>query len=150
MYFSKILVTTDLSEASFQAFDLAAYEAKMQGAEVHLLHVIQYYYPVLVTPDIPVPPPGAEFYRQMRQESMNRLNELAEQHFHGQIVTTEVLLSKESAAESICDYAKKHGIKAVVMASRGHSLLNMVFMGSTVQQVLLRSELPVIVIPAKK
>ena len=48
MEIKKLLVTTDLSDVSAKVFDLAAYEAKMKGAEVELLHVLAppaHYYP---------------------------------------------------------------------------------------------------------
>ena len=47
MEIKKLLVTTDLSELSTAVFDTAAYEAKMKGAKINLVHVIgpptQYY-----------------------------------------------------------------------------------------------------------
>ncbi len=150
MYFSKILVTTDFSEASYVAFDLAAYEAKMEAAEIRLINVHQYYYPVFATPDIPVPPPGGEIYERMRRESCDKLQQLADRYFHGQPVITDVIHSQASPAEIICSYAKQHGSGAIIMASRGHTMLKMLFMGSTVQRVLLQSEVPVVVVPVRR
>lgn len=149
MHFSKILVTTDLSEASYQAFEFAAAEAKKEKGEVRLLHVVQYYYPLLVTPDIPLVPPGAEFYQQMRREGLAQLDDLAKRFFGSYPVIAEVLLTKDSPSDAICDYAKHNSSTAIVMSSRGHTLLNMLFMGSTVQRVLLRSQIPVVVVPPR-
>ena len=47
MHFKNILVTTDFSEDSKVAFDVAAYEGQMEGCKLNLIHVFEQFEPPL-------------------------------------------------------------------------------------------------------
>lgn len=147
MHFSKILVPVDFSATSVQALELAAYESKMEGAEIRVLHVYQYFHAPVSCPELPTPLIGAEQFEANRQALQSRLDELVAKHFHGQKVIAEVMLSLNSAADAICWYAKEHGSQVIVIGSRGHTALAGLLLGSTVQRVLLKGERPVLVVP---
>ena len=149
MRFSKILVTTDFSEASSPALEIAAYDHKMSGAEVRLLFVYQYFHPGVTFSDIPIPLIGAEQFENERRLLQTKLEETAKKHFHGESVIAEAVLSLNSPADTITFYADKHKIEAIVMGSRGQSSLRGFFLGSTVQGVLRRSSCPVVVVPSR-
>ena len=85
MEIKRLLVTTDLSEKSAEVFDLAAYEAKMKGAEIDLVHILSpttaYYYPS-----------GLEMgyenviteYREHEKKSVKKqMENFVEEKFHG-------------------------------------------------------------------
>ncbi|MFN8389711.1 MAG: universal stress protein [Bdellovibrionota bacterium] len=147
MHFSRILVTTDFSEASYRAFDLAAYERKMEGAEIRLLYVYQYFHAPVTTPDIPVPLLGSEFYETNRQRAQAKLEDVGKRYFHGQNVVADAVLSLQVPGDVICRYAEEQGVDVIVSASRGHTPLKALFLGSTVQRVLLKAKCPVLIVP---
>ena len=148
MHFSRILVTTDFSDDSYKAFDLAAYNRKMEGTEVRLLHVIQYFPAPVEMEGVPTPPIGADRYEPLRWRAEENLNALSKKYFHGQQVISEAVLTLNSPASAICFYAREHGCELIVMATRGWSRLQGLLFGSTVQGVLNRATCPVMVVPA--
>ncbi len=150
MHFSKILVTTDFSEPSYAAFDIAAYDHKMSGTEVRLICVYQYFHPGVALTDQPTPLIGAEQFEEERKQLQLKLEALAQKYFHGESVTAEVVLSLNSPADTICFYAEEHQSQAIIIGSRGRTPLSGLFLGSTVQGVLQRSSCPVVVVPASK
>ena len=149
MHFSKILVTTDFSEGSYEALDIAAYAAKSENAEVRLINVYQYVNVGVASPDIPIPPLGVEYYEDIRKRLQAKLEELSRERMHGQKVIAEVLLTLNSPADTITQYAKQHGSELIIIASKGHTAFKGLFFGSTVQRVLLFTPCPVLVVPVR-
>lgn len=150
MHFSKILVTTDFSEESFRAFDIVAYEAKMEATEIRLINVLQYYFAIDSAAELAPPPLDAAFYEDCRATLKTKLDKIAVKYFHAQKVTTEVILSLMSPANAVCSYAAEHGSEVIVLASKGHGALAGLLLGSTVQRVLALSPCPVLVVPVRK
>ena len=149
MHFDKILVTTDLSESSCRAFELAAYQAKMEGTEVTLLTVVSdWTVPPTLYPDIAAPE-RIEEYRQYLASEAKKTLESYKKNFHGQKVKTEVILSSRAIADEICDFAKKNRYDLIVMSSQGRSSLSHFILGSVVQKVMQLAPCPVMVIPPK-
>jgi nucleotide-binding universal stress UspA family protein len=149
MNFQHILVTTDFSEASFAAFDIASYQAKMAGTKLTLLTIVpDWEVPPSILEHVPMPERINEYRQQIFQASTARLSALAKEKFHGQKVETIVLISSRSQAAEICDFAKKQHCDLIVMSSTGHGALASLVVGSTTQRVLLESPCPVLVIPA--
>ena len=148
MNFLKILIPIDFSPCSCATLDLGAYERKMEGTEITLLHAHCLLMPPLT--GNPVPWEAGvlnEFNESYRKESLERLKDLAAAKFHGQSVSCESLVSPDGVAEQICDFADKNKFELVVMGSRGHTVLGALFLGSVVQRVLLTSKVPVLVVP---
>ena len=150
MHFSKILITTDLSPAAEAAFELAAYDRKMEGSEIFLLHVcslfepsyvegVVFWYPTLV----------GEYGEAYRKSALSKLQELAAKHFHRQEVRCEAIIPTRGVAEEVCAFAKKKGCDLIVMGSRGHTVLGSLIVGSVAQRTLLLSECPVLVVPPR-
>ncbi len=151
MHFSKVLVCTDLSPSSIAAFELAAYEKKMEQTEIILLHVhrmfepfyfeeFSYYDPKLVS-DI-----GEAYCDRV----LSTLQDLSKKYFHGQNVSCEALISLQGIAEEICRFAVREKCDLIVMGSRGHTTLGSIFIGSVVQRVLLLAKCPVLIVPPQQ
>lgn len=150
MNFNKILVTTDFSEASFEALKLMADEKKMEATEIRLISVFQYSYTPTSIGDVPLPPVGSEVFEKNRNNMLSRLSELAQKYIPGREVVVDVLNSTDSAGDAICAYAKDHEIDLIVISTTGHSTLNALFTGSTVQRVILKSGCPLLVVPVRR
>ena len=147
MHFSNILVTTDFSDLSKEAFDLAAYEHKMDGAKVTLINVFSHFdlppehRRVIWTP---------ETLKKLEEEYMlaakGQLKELAKEHFHSYEVETVSKMTDSDPARTITDYARDNNCDLIVMASRGRGTIGTLILGSTVQKVLHTSPCPVLVV----
>ncbi len=149
MNFSKILITTDFSEASYQAIKFIAADRSLLNAEIRLLYVYQYFPAPVSSPDLPTPPIGMELYEENRKEIQLKLESIAKQYFPERKIIAEVVLSLNTAGDMACHYAKEHASEVIVISSRGHTVFKALFLGSTVQRVLLQTECPVLVIPVR-
>ena len=147
MNFPRILIATDFSKPSFEALELGAYTRHMDGSEVILLNVREYALPFL---DIESTPKHEmlEAYRQVyNDQAQKKLGELAQKHFHKEKVRQHVIVSTNRVGDEICDYAEKEDCSLIIMGSRGVTTLGTLFVGSTVQRVLAKTKIPVLVIP---
>lgn len=150
MDIKKLIVTTDLSNVSTSVFDMAAYEAKMKGAEIDLVHVMNpptQYYPT----DIEMGYEGilADYREQEKEAVMNKLQEFAKTKFHGASVKISLLDGQGSEGELIAKHGKETGADAIMLASAGRGFLGQMFVGSTVLRLLQHAECPVIVAPVQ-
>jgi|MudIll2142460700_1097286.scaffolds.fasta_scaffold1085415_1 nucleotide-binding universal stress UspA family protein len=145
----RILFPTDFSEHAEYAWPYALHFGREFAAEVHLLHVV-------------VPPPRlAEAYAvnfdpdQMVQAltaeaatQLDRQVEAAKEQ--GLIFHREIRVGVD--AREILDYAAKHEIDLIVMATHGRSGLAHVLLGSVAEKVVRKAPCPVLTIkpPAMK
>lgn len=148
MHFSRILIPTDFSDASYVAFDLAAYDKKMEGSEIVLLNVNQaadYY--MMSTADVGIPVFLEDSIKASQDLAEKKLNEIAKERFHGLNVKVVVKSGPLSVAEEICKYADTERCDLIVMGTRGHTALGSLFVGSVAQRVMLLTKCPVLVVP---
>lgn len=141
----KILVPLDFSPASVKALDYAVWLAKQFRAAIHLVHV----HP----PDEASSAPGAGHLLFQSAEAIERLNEeltgIHQKHVPtfrpenchirgGQPYQQIVLLAREIDADLI------------VLATRGHSGLKHLLLGSTAERVVRNAPCPVLVARKQK
>jgi nucleotide-binding universal stress UspA family protein len=138
-----LLVPIDFSAASMQMLDYAAALARRFHAKVHLVHV----YP----PDEAALVPGAG----------NLMRQTAEELFSDQLspVHREQVRSfwpqnchvrSGVAYREICELAREIRADLIALATRGHTGLKHVLLGSTAERVVRVAHCPVIVIRQKK
>ncbi len=150
MHFDHILVTTDFSEESNSVFDLAAYQAKMENTKVTLLYVAyDWEVPGWVVEGMPNPVNVEQYRTQVKKNAEQKLAELSKKHFHKQNVESVALLSIESPAQIICDFAKKKACDLIVMSGHGRGAMGHFLLGSVTQKVIQLAPCPVMVIPRK-
>jgi nucleotide-binding universal stress UspA family protein len=139
----RILFPTDFSEHAEYAWSYALTFAQEFGAEVHLLHVV-------------APPPRlAEAYavnfnpermlQALSTEAATHLDRQVEAaKGHGLIFRREVRVGVD--AREILDYAAKHDIDLIVMATHGRTGLAHVLLGSVAEKVVRKASCPVMTI----
>lgn len=124
---SEILLTTDFSDHSLQAFDYARSLVKKTNGHVHLVHLM-----------------SSQLYKKLtvfeNQVALiqERLNNWVEEHLSDvqTHVTAEVLPVDSSVHEAIVYVTTRKKYNLVVMSTLGHSGLEYLRLGSTAANVL--------------
>lgn len=140
MQIKNILVPIDFSTSSYQVFELGHCLAKQNGANLHLIHVIDPVYCEEPQPKIT----EADFIRKIRFE--NAREELRKFKFevpHSEVEITEVLVEGIPHKE-ILSYASQNDIDMIVIASHGWTNLSHMLMGSIADKIMRQSGVPVI------
>ncbi|MGC8894763.1 MAG: universal stress protein [candidate division WOR-3 bacterium] len=128
----RLLVTTDLSDASFVALDFALPLARAFSAPVHLLFVYEY---------VDIPPTDEEMDKAIDDLRFAlKARELSEGE-----VKPEVISHPESG-EGIAKYITANNIPLTVISSRGASGIERWLLGSTTERVIKMSLWPILVV----
>ena len=138
-----ILVPIDFSSASMQMLGYAAALAERFHANVHLVHI----YP----PDEAALVPGAgDLIRQTAEELFS--NRLSPEHWEKvhSFRPQNCHVRSGIAYQEICELAREIHADLIVLATRGHTGLKHVLLGSTAERVVRMAPCPVLVIRHKK
>ena len=128
----KVLVAADGSAAADQAARVAAQLARGTPApELHLLHVLAF-----------AGPDGEG--RQLEEWELAE-TERARGVLDQASVPYGLHLAASNPAETIADYAHRHGFNEVVMGSRGRGRMERIVFGSVATTVVHEAEIPVTV-----
>jgi nucleotide-binding universal stress UspA family protein len=139
--FKKILVTTDFSENSAEAFPYAIEIAKATGAEVDLVHILSFDQFEDEEKDLSL--------RKIREE---RLKLLKKEHFNdiSKQMNHKVIVSQDSPHEAIYNHVKENPYHLIVMATVGRTGINYLMMGSTTANVVRHVKTAVLSVNPKK
>jgi nucleotide-binding universal stress UspA family protein len=136
--YNRILVPTDGSQTAEAAMSVAVNFAARDGAEIHVLNVINTrYYDTSI--DSAVEP--------LRDRGERYVDSLADQAADAEVpVTTAVEVGRP--ARAILDYADDHDVDLVVIGTSGRGNLKRRLLGSTTEHVVTHADVPVHVVPA--
>lgn len=140
---SKILVPVDGSSNSKKALESALYIAKITGAGITAVYVMENLPTVYIESQKVLDDAKTKHI----QESAKLLDEsrlLAEKNYGARIET--VLMEGDDPAASIVELSKKGGFDIIVIGSRGRSKLKEVVLGSTSHKVLHLAKCSVLVV----
>ena len=144
--FKSILLPTDGSELSEKATAVAIEFAKVHGARIVGISVVQ---PFPFTPmavDGAVIPDAAVFETQANAAATGNLSKIAAAAAAAGIPFEGIVASSPSPYDEIVRAADKHNCDIILMASHGRKGLNKLFLGSETQKVLAHTQLPVLVL----
>lgn len=142
---TKFLLTSDLSEESLRAFEpVGRLCAQVQG-RVTLLRVVVDQGPVAVAP-MAAPAPVMTDVDGIVSASQAQLARLRERLPADLPVEIDVVVGS-SEAEKIAEYAQRNGFDYIAMATHGRSGLRRMMLGSTAEDVLRRSTVPLLLFP---
>ena len=153
----RLLYSTDLSQNSHIAFGYAAYLAKLTGADMHLLHVLE-----SISDDamfalqayIQDEKKRRDVVKQRVAHARSRLEERQEEFWSAQSLEDRkvreqiksVTVCESYPAEEILKTAKKLECDLVVMGSHERGMSH-TFLGSVAKSVLRRSHVPTLIVP---
>lgn len=144
MSWRTILVPYDFSAGADQAAAIAVEEARLHGARVLLLHVVEltpHFGPetTLILPEGGHTPIGIHHYARTRAST--DLHAVAAQLPAGIVVTAAV---REGApAEEIVAFAREQAADVIVMGTHGRTGLRHLLAGSVAERVVRTSPVPV-------
>ena len=141
-----ILVPTDFSDLSFEAFSWAALLAKEFEAEIVIVHVISAKAALDMTAQLGNP---WESVLEREDNAMIEIFQSCLQSNIGQTVETQTLVEVGLAAEKIIEAAKERDADLIVMATHGRTGLSHALMGSVAEKVVRQAPCPVLTIRPK-
>jgi len=137
----KILVATDFSEGSDEALDRAIEMAKVSGADLEVMHVIEMAaeFPFGTTyfdADYGVLYAGVDLELSRRADRARAAG-----------VRSETKIIEGSAVSAITERAHKIGADVIVVGTHGRTGLAHVVLGSVAERVVRRASCPVLTVP---
>lgn len=141
-----ILAATDFSDDAKSAIGTAASLACERDTSLTLLHCLE-------PPDggsIPEPEADREMRAELRENARDRLEALLEEAVPQSTRPNSVDYRVEfaHAAEGICEVLGTDGYELAVLGATGRNRVANFFLGSTPEEVVRRTDVPVTVVPA--
>ena len=137
----KILVATDFSEGSDEALDRAIEMAKVSGAEIEVLHVIE------LAEEFPFGTTYFDADYGVLYASVDR--ELARRADRARAagLRCETKIIEGTATTDIIQRAQRIGADLVVVGNHGRTGLAHIVLGSVAERVVRRASCPVLTVP---
>jgi len=140
--FQHILVPLDFSDVAEQPVRLGAGLAKVCGAKLTLLSVVDDSFP---NPDIlSLQLPWADYYRHLREQARASLEEVRDTL--PKELPVDIAVVRGKPAQAIAQFAKESGCDLIVMATHGTSGLQQALLGSVTRRVMYLASCPVLVV----
>ena len=142
--FQRILVPTDGSDITAKALQSALKLAKLCGAELHALAVMEPFPYSAISEMQPVPP--QEFFDAQQRVASARVKFVSDAAAAAGVRCQGFSVEALHPWEAILDHGKAQACDLVVMASHGRRGVSALLLGSETQKVLTHSNLPVLVV----
>ncbi len=140
--FTNILVPTDFSDNSVQAFEFAHYLAKQSKAKLHVLHVVE---PVLHSEDKQNKFSEERFEKSRLLDAEEDLRRFVNKISPQGVLIVEAL-NPGKPHEQVLSYSRKNHIDLIVISSHGWTGLSHLITGNVANKILRYSEVPTICI----
>ncbi len=140
-----ILVPTDFSECARRAVPAAAELARLLGARVLCLHVVEpIMQPIGWTP-VAEAMPSPEFGERLEESAARDLPAFSKSEEFAGLEVEDLMAHGEPAAE-IVRVAEERGAGLIVISSHGRTGLGRILFGSTAESVVRHARCPVLVV----
>ena len=148
MVWKTILVPYDFSESAEHAAQIAVHEARVHGARIVLLHVVELM-PHFGHETVMMVRPGTESQISVRGyyvESATKELRVIADRLATDGVTVDVTVDTGVPVEVIREYLQRHPIDLIVMGTHGRTGLRRVIAGSVAERLVRLSNVPVLTI----
>ena len=142
--YKRILFPTDGSDITAKALQSALSLAKLCGADVQALAVMDPFPYSAISEMQPVPP--QEFFDAQLRVAQARIKLVTDAALAAGVPCKGHTVEALHPWEAILDHGKAQGCDLVVMASHGRRGVSALLLGSETQKVLTHSTLPVLVV----
>jgi nucleotide-binding universal stress UspA family protein len=145
MKIRSILLPTDFSECARRAVPYAADLARLAGARVVCLHVVEPVVPAVGWTPLAEPMPAGDISEQLEDSAARELPRFAGcEEFAG--LEVEDLIVRGEAASEIVRVARERAADLIVISSHGRAGLGRILFGSTAESVVRHAHCPVFVV----
>jgi nucleotide-binding universal stress UspA family protein len=152
----KVLMALDYNPNTIKIAEIGFSFAKAMDAEITLLHVVEnevYYTSFMTSPITGIGDfDSATFYQFINSDGLsdaaNYYLEKVKLHLNDKKIKT--LVENGDFAEVILKTAKHLKVDLIIMGSHSQKWLEKVLIGSTTENVLNQSSIPLLIIPTKK
>lgn len=145
MQIRSILVPTDFSECANYALSYAASLARVFGASILCVHVIEPMVPTVGYSGMTEPLPIADISDQLEDSAERELPKIAECEECAGLAVEELIVRGEAAAE-IVRVARDRKVDLIVVSSHGRTGLGRILFGSTAEAIVRHASCPVLVV----
>ncbi len=150
--FTRILLTTDLSDEAVKAYGYARSLAERYSASLSILSCVdtslQYSHGGMGALEVPALY-SAENIDELLARLHTDLRELSAAHFPGMSVIQEVRHAPIGVEQTITTFCLENNVDLIIMASHGRTGLTRALLGSTAEYVLRHARCPVLVVPSR-
>jgi nucleotide-binding universal stress UspA family protein len=141
----RILVPIDFSEHSKNALKYAIPYAVQFRARLDLLYVVE---PTIYPADFSFGQVGfPNIEEELRKRGGEELEALLRNEIKGRVPSEAVVRTGKPFYE-IFEYAREHNIDLIIIATHGHTGVEHILFGSTVEKVVRKAPCPVLVVPS--
>ncbi len=145
MNIRSILLPTDFSECAAYAVPAAASLARLTGASITCLHVVEPIVPTVGWTPVAEPLPVADISEHLEDSASRELPKIANcEEFAG--LEVEDLIVHGEAASEIVRVAKERAAELIVISSHGRTGWGRILFGSTAESVVRHALCPVLVV----
>jgi nucleotide-binding universal stress UspA family protein len=140
-----ILLPTDFSECAAHAIPAAASLARLTGARVVCVHVVEPVVPTVGWTPVAEPLPLADLSGQLEDSAARELPKLKERAEFAGLAVEDLIVHGEAASE-IVRTARERGMDMIVISSHGRTGWGRILFGSTAESVVRHAPCPVLVV----
>ncbi|MGA9187726.1 MAG: universal stress protein [Methanosarcina sp.] len=144
-FYRNIVIATDGSENSKKAISYGIEIAKLSGATVHALYVVD----TSSFSSIPMDAGWEAMYEILRKEGEKAIFEVKERGEASGVAVREVIWEGHPSTE-IIDFAENNNADLIVMGTLGKTGLDRFLMGSVAEKVVRGSKVPVLVVRSEE
>lgn len=147
MKVGSILLPTDFSACAAHAVPAAAALARLTGARLVCLHVVEPVVPAVGWTPVAEPLPLADVGAHLEETAARELPRFAREAGSGeQALEVEEVIAHGEAASEIVRVARERGADLIVISSHGRTGLGRIIFGSTAESVVRHAHCPVLVV----
>jgi nucleotide-binding universal stress UspA family protein len=144
-FYRNIVIATDGSENTQRAISYGIEIAKLSGAIVHALYVVD----TSSFSAMPMDAGWEEMYEILRKEGEKAVYDVKERGEAAGVEVREVLEEGHPSTE-IINFAEKNDIDLIVMGTLGKTGLDRFLLGSVAEKVVRNSKVPVLVVRSEE
>lgn len=147
MRIKRILLPTDLSEASISAFKYAKSLAEKYGASIYVLHILENLPPVLAIHALDLTVDRVE--KNMEENARNQLERIVKENLKTK-AKVQIFIRKGLVDDEIVKFADEKKIDLIVMGTHGRTGIEYTLLGSIAEKVVRKAKCPVLTVKPEK
>ncbi|CUT00509.1 universal stress protein [Candidatus Chrysopegis kryptomonas] len=147
MRIKRILLPTDLSEASISAFKYAKSLAEKYGASIYVLHILENLPPVLAIHALDLTVDRVE--KNMEENARNQLERIVKENLKTK-AKIQIFIRKGLVDDEIVKFADEKKIDLIVMGTHGRTGIEYTLLGSIAEKVVRKAKCPVLTVKPEK